>query len=73
MDQRRSEKWQIKFNEDKCEVLHFGRSTVREKFVVIGRSLDSIDVQRRLMGGLCPWQHKFNGLMVQSCFTLMEW
>ena len=43
-----AERWQIKFNLDKCEVMHFRRSNTNRKYTVIGRTLKSIDRQRDL-------------------------
>ena len=38
----------MEFNPGKCEVLHFGRSNVKGKYTVDGRTLNSTDVQRDL-------------------------
>ena len=34
-----AERWQMKFNPDKCEVMHFGRSNTDRKYTVNGRTL----------------------------------
>eukprot|EP00061_Rhincodon_typus_P016594 g44895.t1 len=38
----------MEFNPGKCDVLHFGRSNIKEKYTENGRTLNSIDVQRDL-------------------------
>ena len=43
-----AERWQMEFNPDKCEVMHFGRSNTDRKYTVNGRTLKSIDRQRDL-------------------------
>ena len=43
-----AERWQMEFNPDKCEVMHFGRSNTDGKYTVNGRTLKSIDRQRDL-------------------------
>lgn len=34
-----AEKWLMKFNSDKCEVIHFGRSKAGGKYILNGRTL----------------------------------
>ena len=43
-----AERWQMEFNPDKCEVMHFGRSHTDRKYTVNGRTLKSIDRERDL-------------------------
>ena len=43
-----AERWQMEFNPDKCEVMHFGRCNTDRKYTVNGRTLKSIDRQRDL-------------------------
>ncbi|PLS49478.1 hypothetical protein CYV29_15670, partial [Carnobacterium maltaromaticum] len=43
-----AEKWQMEFNQGKCEVMHFGRSNSRVNYTVNGKVLGKIDVQRDL-------------------------
>jgi len=43
-----AERWQMEFNPDKCEVMHFGRSNAGRKYTMNGRTLKSIDRQRDL-------------------------
>ena len=42
------EKWQMEFNQDKCEAMHLGRSNACRNYTVNGRILRSIDRQRDL-------------------------
>ena len=42
------EKWQMEFNPDKCEVMHFGRSNAEGSHTINGRTIRSIDTQRDL-------------------------
>ena len=41
-----AEDWQIDFNTDKCEVLHFGKSNQGRTCTVNGRALESVEEQR---------------------------
>ncbi|GCC36001.1 hypothetical protein chiPu_0014492 [Chiloscyllium punctatum] len=43
-----AERWQMEFNVDKCEVIHFGRSNRNAKYWANGRILESADEQRDL-------------------------
>ena len=43
-----AERWQMEFNPDKREVMHFGRSNKDRKYTVNSRTLKSIDRQRDL-------------------------
>eukprot|EP00061_Rhincodon_typus_P014988 g42407.t1 len=43
-----AENWQMEFNLDKCNVMHFGRSNAKGKHTVNGRTLRSISIQRDL-------------------------
>eukprot|EP00061_Rhincodon_typus_P008564 g31281.t1 len=43
-----AERWQMAFNPDKCEVMHFGRSRTCGNYTVNGRTLSGIDIQREL-------------------------
>ena len=40
------EKWQIEFNPDKCEVMHFGRSNSGGSYKINGRTIWTIDTHR---------------------------
>eukprot|EP00061_Rhincodon_typus_P011606 g36756.t1 len=42
------EAWQMEFNPDKCEVMRFGRSSIGGSYMVNGRTVRSIDMQRGL-------------------------
>ncbi|XP_059510326.1 adenylate kinase 2, mitochondrial isoform X1 [Stegostoma tigrinum] len=46
--QRWAEKWQMEFNLDKCEVMHFGRSNLNAEYRIKGRILGSVEEQRDL-------------------------
>ena len=41
-----AENWQLEFNTDKCEVLHFGKSNQGRTCTVNGRVLESVEEQR---------------------------
>ena len=41
-----AEKWQMEFNPDKCEVMHFGRSNSGGNYNRKGRIIRSIDIER---------------------------
>eukprot|EP00061_Rhincodon_typus_P016325 g44485.t1 len=41
-----AERWRMEINPGNCEVLHFGRSNIEEKYTVNSSTLKSIDVQR---------------------------
>ncbi|MDZ1603208.1 reverse transcriptase family protein, partial [Klebsiella pneumoniae] len=43
-----AEKWQMEFNPEKCEVVHFGRTNKNAKYWVNGRVLGSVEEQRDL-------------------------
>eukprot|EP00061_Rhincodon_typus_P005133 g24278.t1 len=43
-----AEKWQMEFNRDKCEVMHFGKSSTGGNYTVNGRTLRSIEMQKDL-------------------------
>jgi len=43
-----AEKWQMEFNADKCEILHFGRTNQSRKYRLNGRTLKSAVEQRDL-------------------------
>ena len=43
-----ADRWQMEFNPDKCEVMHFGRNNVEGSYTIKGRTLRSIDTQRDL-------------------------
>ena len=43
-----TERWQMEFNPNKCEVMHFGRSNTDRTYTLNGRTLRSIDRQRDL-------------------------
>jgi len=42
------DKWQMEFNPEKCEVIHFGRSNLTRKYSVNGRTVRSSVEQRDL-------------------------
>ena len=44
----RAENWQMEFNPDKCEIMHFGSSNACRNETVNGRTLRNIDRQRDL-------------------------
>ena len=41
-------KWQMEFNPEKCEVMHFGRSNLTRKYTMKGLTLGSSEEQRDL-------------------------
>ena len=43
-----ADKWQMEFNPEKCEVIHFGRSNLTRKYSMNGRTLGSSVEQRDL-------------------------
>ena len=43
-----ADNWQMEFNPEKCEVIHFGRSTLTRKYSMNGRTLESFVEQRDL-------------------------
>ena len=43
-----ADRWQMEFNPDKCEVMHFGRNNVERSYVIKGRQIRSIETQRDL-------------------------
>ena len=43
-----AEKWQMEFNPDKCEVIHFGRTNLNVDYRVKGRVLKNVEEQRDL-------------------------
>ena len=45
---RWASKWQMEFNPDKCEVIHFGRNNLESEYVMNGRTLGKTDEQRDL-------------------------
>ena len=46
--QKWAEKWQMEFNPEKCEVVHFGRTNSKAESKVNGRILGSVEEQRDL-------------------------
>ena len=40
--------WQMQFNVDKCKVLHLGKSNPRNKYVMDGKELEGIEVEKDL-------------------------
>ncbi|XP_059805558.1 uncharacterized protein LOC132380631 [Hypanus sabinus] len=46
--QKWAEKWQMEFNLEKCEVVHFGRTNSKAEYKVNGRILGSVEEQRDL-------------------------
>ncbi|MBB6707133.1 reverse transcriptase family protein [Proteus mirabilis] len=43
-----AEKWQMEFNSDKCEVLHFGKANLSRTYTLNGKVLGSVAEQRDL-------------------------
>ena len=43
-----SKTWQMKFNTDKCKVIHFGRSNVKHDYVMENSVLESVDEEKDL-------------------------
>ena len=43
-----ADKWQMEFNPENCEVIHFGKSNLTRKYSMNGRTLGSSVEQREL-------------------------
>ena len=41
-------KWQMEFNPEKCEIIHFGRTNMNAEYRVNGRVLGNVEEQRDL-------------------------
>ena len=43
-----SEKWQMKFNTDKCKVMHVGANNLQEEYFMDGKQLEKISEEKDL-------------------------
>jgi hypothetical protein len=50
-----SNKWSIKFNEDKCKVMHIGKTNPQLDYKMNDHILEKTEIERDLGVGLVDW------------------
>ena len=63
------DKWQMKFNEEKCKVLHFGRNNKGHTYQINGRDLENVQTEKDLgvlMSENLKFQEQINAVVVKA-------